>query len=145
MTETVFVDTNVLVYKADPADQSKQVRAALWMAELFATRTGRTSFQVLQEYFVKATQKRPDLRETIRAEIRELLAWRPIEIDSAVLERSWTIQDRYRLSFWDSLIVAAARAASCRWLLTEDLQAGQEIDGVQVVNPFQMTPDQILK
>lgn len=143
MIETVFVDTNVLIYKVDPADAKKQARAALWMTELFAAKAGRASFQVLQEYFVKATQKRPDLRQAVRTEIRELLAWRPVSIDGAVLERAWKIQDRYHLSFWDSLIVAAAKAASCRWLLTEDLQAGQTFDGLTVVNPFHTTPDQL--
>ena len=62
----------------------------------------------------------------------------------ALLERGWKIQDRYRLPYWDALIVAAAKAASCRYLLTEDLQAGQELDGVEVVNPFLQDPESIL-
>jgi hypothetical protein len=64
-------------------------------------------------------------------------------IDPPLLEHAWKIQDRYRFSFWDSLIVAAAKAASCRWLLTEDLQPGQNLDGIIVVNPFLYTPDQL--
>jgi predicted nucleic acid-binding protein len=61
-----------------------------------------------------------------------------------ILEQGWKIQDRYRLSHWDALIVAAAKAASCRYLLTEDLQAGQELDGVEVVNPFMRDPESVL-
>ena len=57
-----------------------------------------------------------------------------------MLLEGWKIQDRYRLSFWDSLTVAAAQAASCRYLLTEDLQAGQMLDSVEVVNPFRSDP-----
>ena len=72
--------------------------------------------------------------------MRDLLAWRPVTVDDMILERSWKIQDRYQLSFRDALIVAAARAASCRYLLTEDLQADQELDGVVVVNPFFRDP-----
>jgi predicted nucleic acid-binding protein len=63
-----------------------------------------------------------------------------VVVDAALLEQGWRIQDRYRLSFWDALIVAAARAASCRYLLTEDLQADQDLDGVVVVNPFLRDP-----
>ncbi len=55
-------------------------------------------------------------------------------------EQDMRIQDRYQLSFWDALIVAAARSASCRYLLTEDLQANQDLDGVLVVNPFLCDP-----
>jgi predicted nucleic acid-binding protein len=66
-----------------------------------------------------------------------------VSIDLPLLGRAWKIQDRYHLSFWDSLIVAAAKAASCRWLLTEDLQAGQTLDGVTVVNPFQRAPNEL--
>ena len=143
MSESVFVDTNVLIYRIDSGDPPRQQRAAAWLATLWSARAGRISFQVLQEYFVKATQKRPDLRNTIRTEIRDLLAWSPVPIDASTLEQAWKIQDRYQLSFWDSLIVAAAQAASCRWLLTEDLQAGQTFDGLTVVNPFRTAPDQL--
>jgi predicted nucleic acid-binding protein len=143
MTDPVFVDTNVLIYKADLQAPVKQQRALLWMTELWAEEAGRLSFQVLQEYFAKITQKHPELRDQVRSEIRDLLAWRPVNVDGGLLNHAWKIQDRYKLSFWDSLIVAAAKAASCRWLLTEDLQPGQNLDGIIVVNPFVSTPDQL--
>lgn len=140
MTDRVFVDTNVLIYKMELDHPAKQRRALDWMTELWTSAAGRLSFQVLQEFFVKVTQKKPDLRDEARAEVRDLLAWRPLTVNAALLQDAWKIQDRYRLSFWDSLIVAAARSASCRWLLTEDLQAGQDFDGVTVVNPFLTAP-----
>jgi len=143
MSESVFVDTNVLIYRIALDQPTKQPKAELWLAELWASQSGRVSFQVLQEYFVRTTRQRPELRNTVRAEIRDLLAWRPVVIDASLLEHAWTVQDRYRISFWDSLIVAAAKAASCRWLLTEDLQANQDLDGVTVINPFEVTPDQL--
>ncbi len=71
-----------------------------------------------------------------RAEVRDLLAWSPVVIGGAVMERGWKLQDRYQLSYWDSLVVAAAKTAACGFLLTEDLQDGHELDGVEVVNPF---------
>jgi len=143
MSAPVFVDSNVLVYWVDGSDPAKQQRASLWIEELWKARSGRISFQVLQEFFFAATKRKPEAVEKIRAEVRHLLAWHPVSIDPPLLEHAWKIQDRYRFSFWDSLIVAAAKAASCRWLLTEDLQPGQNLDGIIVVNPFLYTPDQL--
>ena len=140
MTATIFVDTNVLIYARDPADMKKQEAALAWRAELWNSRLGRISFQVLQEFYVKATQKWPVLRDDVRAEIEGLLTWQPVAVNTAILARSWKIQDRYQLSFWDALIVAAAKSIDCRYLLTEDLQAGQDLDGLLVVNPFLTDP-----
>ena len=75
-------------------------------------------------------------RESARAEIRDLMAWNPVLADAALLERGWTIQDRYRLSYWGALIVAAAMASACAHLLPEDFQTGQRLDGIEVLNPF---------
>jgi predicted nucleic acid-binding protein len=77
------------------------------------------------------------------AEVLDLMAWRPRVVDDAVIETGCALQDRYQLSFWDALIVAAAKLLSCRYLLTEDLQADQDLDGVLVVNPFVCDPDSL--
>jgi predicted nucleic acid-binding protein len=140
MSVAVFVDTNVLIYALDTADPKKNQRALSWRSELWRSGAGRISFQVLQEFYVKVTQKWPAARDDARAEIRDLLAWQPVRVDSALLEGGWRIQDRYRISFWDSLIVAAAKSSSCSYLLTEDLQDGQDLDGVRVLNPFTNDP-----
>ncbi len=141
MTAPVFVDTNVLIYAVDVFDRRKHEAARAWRADLWKSHRGRISFQVLQEFYAKVAQKWPAARDDARAEVRDLLKWKPVLVDEAVIERGWKIQDRYKLSFWDALIVAAARQASCGYLLTEDLQAGQEIDGVTLVNPFHTTLD----
>jgi predicted nucleic acid-binding protein len=140
----VFVDSNVLLYAVDEVDPEKQRVARNWRAELWKSRRGRVSFQVLGEFYVNAVRKQPAAREEARAEVRDLLAWNPVVTDAALLERGWKLQDRYRLSYWDALIVAAAKAASCRYLLTEDLQAGQQLDGIEVVNPFLRSPESTL-
>ena len=140
----VFVDSNVLLYAVDEADPDKQRVARNWRAELWKSRRGRVSFQVLGEFYVNAVRKQPEAREEARAELRDLLAWNPVVTDAALLERGWTLQDRYHLSYWDALIVAAAKAAACRYLLTEDLQAGQKLDGIEVVNPFLRSPESVL-
>jgi predicted nucleic acid-binding protein len=144
MTAPVFVDTNVFIYAVDQADLRKQQAARDWRAELWKSRRGRTSFQVLQEFFVNVTQKALSSREDARAEVRDLLAWNPVPVNAVTLEHGWKIQGRYKLSFWDALIVAAAKQALCGYLLTEDLQAGQDIDGVMVVNPFRSGFDTLL-
>jgi predicted nucleic acid-binding protein len=140
MPDLVFVDTNVFLYALDQADLKKQLAARHWREELWKSRRGRISFQVLQEFYVNVAQKWPASREEARAEIKDLLAWQPVMVDFAILERAWKILDRYQLSFWDAMIVAAAKSASCKYLLTEDLQSNQDLDGVVVVNPFLTDP-----
>ena len=134
----VFVDTNVLVYARDASDLEKQAMAASWIEHLWTSAGGRLSVQVLQEYYVTTTRKLdPGLpAEEARQDVRDLAAWRPIRIDEGIVEAAWRIEDRYELSFWDSLIVGAAQAAGCEALLTEDLQHGLEIDGLHVADPF---------
>jgi predicted nucleic acid-binding protein len=139
----VFVDSNVFLYALDNADKRKQQAAREWRAELWKSRRGRVSFQVLGEIYVNALRKWPAAREEARAEIRDLLAWNPVITDAGLLERGWKLQDRYQLSYWDALIVAAAKAASCHYLLTEDLQAGQKLDGIEVLNPFLRGPESV--
>lgn len=144
MTAPVFVDTNVFIYAVDVADARKHRLAREWRSELWKSRLGRTGFQVLQEFFANVTRKSLSSISDARAEVRDLLAWHPVPIGAALMERGWKIQDRYKLSIWDSLIVAAAREASCGYLLTEDLEAGQDFDGVVVVNPFRTSPASLM-
>lgn len=99
----------------------------------------------MQELYWTVTQKlsRSVGRATARDAIRELFAWAPVVIDAEAIDAAFGIQDHYRLSFWDSLIVSAARATRAGFLLTEDLQDGQDLDGVVVVNPFRHPPDSV--
>ncbi len=143
MTAPVFVDTNVFLYALDQADLKKHHAARQWREELWRNGLGRISFQVLQEFYVKATQKWPQIRDAARAEVKDLLAWQPITIDAAILERGWKLQDRYQLSFWDALIVAAAKSSGCGYLLTEDLQTNQNLDGILVISPFLTSPSSL--
>jgi predicted nucleic acid-binding protein len=96
------------------------------------------SAQVLHEFYVVATRKLvvPVAREIARAEVRQLTAWHPIATTLELREMAWSLEDRFSLSWWDAMIVAAAQESRCSALLTEDLQDGMEFDGVRVVNPF---------
>ncbi len=142
MTAPLFVDTNLLVYSRDARDAAKQERALEWLDFLWDTRRGRLSRQVLQEYYVTVTRKlQPGLTVAeARADVRALFHWlSPID-PAAPIEAAWALQDRCSLSFWDALIVGAAQTMGCRFVLTEDLPAGQELEGVRVVGPFETRP-----
>lgn len=138
MNDPVFVDTNLLVYSRDAGLPGKQARAAEILRELWDSRRGRVSFQVLHEYYVTVTRKlRPGLpRAEAREDVEALLAWQPLAPSAATLRRAWGIEDRWGLSWWDSLIVASAWEAGCRRLLSEDLQDGLEIESLRIENPF---------
>ena len=146
MTDTVFVDTNVLVYVRDASEGEKQRRAAAWLAALWESRRGRLSHQVLQEYYVTATAELDPPRdpEDVREDVWALRAWKPLPADYETMEAAWALQDRFGTSWWDALIVAAAARSGSRWLLTEDLQDGQDFQGVTVVDPFRHAPEEIL-
>lgn len=144
MTAPVFVDTNVFLYALDDANKAKQTAARSWRAALWQSRLGRVSYQVLAEFYANALRLKPSARDDARAELRDLLAWGPLVVDAAVVELGWRYQDLYQLSFWDALIVAAAKLSACASLLTEDLQAGQVLDGIQVVNPFLAGPASLI-
>ncbi|HEY1090694.1 MAG TPA: PIN domain-containing protein [Burkholderiaceae bacterium] len=138
----VFVDTNVLVYSEDGADRAKQARAIEWLHALWHRRSGRVSTQVLNEFYVVATRKLTPAMPNgdARAEVRRYQRWQPWVIDHATVETAWAVESRFGLSYWDSLIVAAAKAQACRYLLSEDLQHEQIIDNVQIINPFLVGP-----
>ena len=140
MIAPVFVDSNVLLYALDDADKAKQKAAREWRAALWANRMGRVSYQVLSEFYVNAIRVQPSARDEARSEVRDLLVWHPVVTDAAVIELGWKFQDRYHLSYWDALVVATAKVASCGYLLTEDLQSGQKLDGIEVLNPFLRDP-----
>ncbi len=138
-----FVDSNLLLYRRDAGEPDKQPRAAAWLAALWQTRRGRLSVQVVEEFYHVATRRlRPGLPPAeAQEEVRELFTWQPLPITPSLITAAWAVEGRYGFSFWDSLIVAATQRTGCRYLLTEDLQADQELDGVRVINPFDHPPE----
>lgn len=141
MIAPVFVDTNVIVYARDAREPTKQRLAESWLEHLWRERLGRTSFQVLSEYYVSVTRRLdPGLSpEEAWDDVNALQAWNPRPVDRAVLERGRAVEARYRISWWDSLVVAAAQLEGCAVLLTEDLQDGAQFDGVTVRSPFTLS------
>jgi predicted nucleic acid-binding protein len=136
MTDRSFFDTNILVYADDKAAPAKQRRSIELVAQHRRARTGVLSLQVLQEYFVTVTRKL-HVEATIARRKVELLA----ELDVFVpdVDDVLVAIDVHRLhgfSFWDALVLRAAKEAACTVLYSEDLQPGRSIDGVKIVNPF---------
>lgn len=140
MTGKMFIDTNVLVYSRDTTEPVKQQQAGAWVGELWQSRQGTLSFQVLHEYYVTVTRKLiPGMgTDAARADVRALLAWDPVPSDASHLEAAWHTQDRFDVSWWDALIIAAAQTTNSRYLLTEDLQPDMCFDSLRVVNPFRI-------
>lgn len=138
MTDSVFVDTNILLYARDASEPEKQTLAAKRIDQLWDGKNGKLSVQVLNEYFVNATRKLdPGLSpEEAWDDIEALAVWDPLPIDMPLLQRAYAGQHRYGLSWWDSLIVAAAEAAGCATILSEDLAHGAQYFGITVENPF---------
>lgn len=139
----VFVDSNILIYSQDATDSQKQSQALDWLEVLWRTRTGRISFQVLREVYVNVTRKVPRPLPTARAQtlVRLFLEWNPRPEDAEFFEVAWDIEARFKLSWWDSMIVAAAHLSECRFLLTEDFQERIELNNVTVINPFSTSPE----
>lgn len=138
MSVKAFVDTNILVYSRDKSEEDKQAIALQWLAVLWQQRSGRISFQTLNEFYVTVTQRlKPGLsRPEAQADIRNLLLWNPLPVDSTVIENAWLIQERHRFSWWDSLILSAAQIQDCTYVLSEDMQHGQQIGNMTIINPF---------
>ena len=135
---TTFVDTNVLVYAHDADAGGKHARASALVEELWHTREGVLSTQILQEFYVNVTRKIP--KPLPRREARDLIetytAWRIVTIDPPDVMTASDFEDRFKLSFWDALVVVAALKANAARLATEDFQHGRKIRGLEVVNPF---------
>lgn len=138
MIDRTFVDTNVLIYAHDLDAGRKHELAAEALRHLWESRTGCLSTQVLQEFYVNITRKvaRPLSKVAASELIESYSAWNVQQIRAEDIQAAIAIESRNKLSFWDSLILAAASAAGCAKLLSEDLNDRQTVAGVQIVNPF---------
>jgi len=136
MTAPCFVDANVFVYARDPRDPAKHRRAREWQDHLWREGRGRTSTQALSETYVTLRKLGGAPPEDIWEGVARFFAWEPRAIDETVMRLAQKIEERYRISWWDSLIVAAAQLQDCEILLTEDLQDGMAFGSVTARSPF---------
>jgi predicted nucleic acid-binding protein len=138
MRDRCFVDTNILVYAHDRSTGEKHRRAKELLEQLWDSGRGVLSTQILQELCINLRRKagNPLPVEELRRLIREYSTWDvAINTPESVL-KALDIEMRYRISFWDALILQAAEDAGASILYSEDLAAGQRYGTVQVVNPL---------
>ncbi len=138
MSGRIFVDTNILIYAHDLDAGPKRKIAVAIMEELWEQQTGVISTQVLQEFYVNVTRKisNPLPKAKARGIIENYRYWQVEQNSPATISSASEIEERYMLSFWDALIIAAATNANAAKILTEDLSHGQVISGILIENPF---------
>jgi predicted nucleic acid-binding protein len=136
MNGLAFFDTNVLVYADDASSPENQKRAIALLSEHLRREAAVVSLQVLQEYFVAATRKLGVAPETAQRKVEILARARVVRFEPGDVIAAIELHRLARISFWDALIVHAARSAGVRTLYSEDLQPGAVLGGVRVVNPF---------
>ncbi|MEE9355109.1 MAG: PIN domain-containing protein [Methylococcaceae bacterium] len=138
MSDRYFVDTNILIYAYDIDAGSKHEHCKNLIMDLWDGANGVISTQVMQEFYVNITRKIPEPLSLDRA--RSLLSlyetWQVEIIEAPLVSFASVIQERNRLSFWDALIIATAAQGNVKGLYSEDLNPGQRIEGVEVINPM---------
>ncbi|MBM5810361.1 MAG: PIN domain-containing protein [Gammaproteobacteria bacterium] len=138
MTGKCFVDTNILMYAHDRAAGEKHERARAVVEDLWRTRRGVVSTQVLQELAVNLRRKagRPLDARTTSEIITDYMTWQVVVNGASSVLDALELEQRYQISFWDALIVGAAEAAGAAVLYSEDLSHHQRYGGVEVINPL---------
>lgn len=138
MSDKYFVDTNILMYAHDAAAGAKHDRAKTLVEDLWRTRSGVVSTQVLQELCVNLRRKagRPlDLKNT-REIVTDYLSWEVVVNTGESVLEALEIENRYAISFWDALVIQAAESSGAAVLYSEDLSDGQTYGSVRIVNPL---------
>ena len=139
MSAEFFLDTNVFIYHLDTTDRAKHATAELIVRDALAEGNACISYQVVQECLNVALRKAEVALplDAARSYLDTVLApLMQVPASEALYHRALDVQARWRFGFYDALIVAGALAAGCSTLLSEDLQHGQRIEGLTVVNPF---------
>ena len=136
--DRIFIDTNILVYAYDRSAQKKHQIARTIILDLWRSGLGLLSTQVLQEFFVVVTKKVANPLDLKTAEeiIQDLLKWDVVVNDGTSVVEASRFHARYKYSFWDAMIIQAAKKGGASSLLSEDLSHHQVIDGLEIRNPF---------
>jgi predicted nucleic acid-binding protein len=139
MSAEVFIDTNVFIYHLDTTDKRKHAVAERIVRDGLATGNACISFQVVQECLNTALRKAEVALDTDAARSyldTVLIPLLQVPASAALYHRALDVRARWQFSFYDSLIVAAALAAGCNRLISEDMQHGQRIESLSIHNPF---------
>ncbi|MDQ2859921.1 MAG: PIN domain-containing protein [Pseudomonadota bacterium] len=142
----VFVDSTTLLYTLDPTDVRKRAGCVLWLKTLRLSGALTMSPQVLNETY-SVVMRKPAFgmaRAGIRTHLSDYAAWVTAPLNVEVLVAGWRLQDRFRVPFWDCLLLASANAAGCAFFLSEDLNDGKVYGEVRVIDPFRHAPADVL-
>lgn len=132
----VFVDTNILVYTLDQKDVEKKDLARRILKKVVESHQPVISTQVINEFYVVAVNKLKSDPIVVKSIIHNFHNMEIVNTDLDLIEQAIDISVISQLSFWDSLIIAAAEKANCEYVLSEDLNPGQNYRGIKLLNPF---------
>jgi predicted nucleic acid-binding protein len=141
----VFIDTNTFIYSNDMLDEAKRSSARSWLGALTVTNAGVTNLQVLNEttnVLIKKAQRFESGDPFEKVDIFADFGSTPLDGQTVTVAREIHLRSRY--SWWDCLLLASAINLGCTHFLSEDLNDGQTIQGLTIVDPFAHSPDQIL-
>jgi predicted nucleic acid-binding protein len=136
MSGPAFLDTNIFVYSDDASQPLKQAVAIRVIQEKLLVRQAIVSLQVMQEYFAVVTRKLGVLPEVAQPKVEVMARMRVVRFGEADVISAIGVHRLHRISFWNSMIVHAAKVGGAEELISEDLNAGSSLAGVRVVNPF---------
>ena len=137
--DSVFLDTNVLLYFFDDRHPVKRTAARDWVARLWEQKSARLSWQVLNEFYANAHPKIGLPVAEARSAVLLFAQLEAVDTSAYLMQRAWHWMDNAGLNWWGALILASAEQLDCRWLLSEDFQPGRKYGHVTVVNLFALT------
>lgn len=132
----IFLDTNLFVYSIDQSEPEKREKVRLILKKIIDLHQPVISTQVIKEFYVVATTTLKADRLIVKNIIHNFRNMEVVNNDLELMEQAVDISIISQLSFWDSLIIAAAEKANCEFVFSEDLNAGQSYRGVMIVDPF---------
>lgn len=144
MTARILVDTNVVIYSLDGRAPIKQKKCAEWLSELTRSRSMVVSPQVCNEVVSVAQKKIPAPAKVLREAVEGLLSYCTAPLTDLEVRRALDLQDRWRLAWWDAVLLASAIGGKCTHLLSEDAQSSPVIENVRIIDPFVMSPAHVL-
>ena len=145
-TDSVFIDTNVLIYTRDRRLTEKRERAREWLAAVSDVGRARMNLQMLNEFtfWILKNEPRRQVSE-VRDEVDAIAAWGDRPLDQEDVDVAWVVRGHLGYQWFDCLLVGAAVTAGCRYFLTEDMAHGTTFEGLTLINPFQADPAAIIR
>jgi len=144
MSARILVDTNVILYSRDGRFPEKRNRCAAWLKRLADAQALVISPQAAGEHQVNAQGKLGESQADAARTTQRLLTWCMRPVNAEDVERALKIEARWRVRWWDAMHLSYAVGAGCTHFLTEDAQSAPTIEGVKIIDPFVVAPDDVL-